>query len=200
MNMNKVFTVSVLAMVVAGTVFGQEGKTWYNSYAEGIDQNVLINVGLGFGSAGGYKLALPSISASVDFKLPTNLPITIGGIITFADWLESIKLRNIYGDIVDNYDLMWHNIGIGVRTLYHFNFLKNFDTYAGLTLGYVIQTLQTLGDNNLQVHIPGYEGVSFFLFEVNIGARYFFTKSIGAYLETGYSELQFMSIGLAVKL
>jgi hypothetical protein len=62
--------------------------------------------------------------------------------------------------------------------MYHFNFLKNLDTYAGLTLGYVIQTFDG-GDYSGSA----YEGVSFFLFGVNIGARYFFTESIGAYLE-----------------
>jgi hypothetical protein len=75
------------------------------------------------------------------------------------------------------------------------------DTYAGVTLGYVIQTgdvkykgaASSLGRNT------SYDGVSFLLFGANIGARYFFTNNIGAYLELGYSGLQVASIGLALK-
>jgi hypothetical protein len=187
--MKKVFALSVLAMVVAGVVFGQEGKTWYNSYAEGIDQRVFINAGIGLGPTGGYDMGIPPLSASVDFKLPINLPITVGGIFTFAQWKYS------YSFLGNGYDFVWNNIGIGARGMYHFNFLRKLDTYAGLTLGYVIQTFDGSGYTG-----SAYEGLSFFLFGANVGARYFFTEHIGAYLEVGYSGLQFASVGLTVKL
>jgi hypothetical protein len=197
--MKKVFVLSVLAMVAAGAVFGQEGRTWYNSYAEGVDQKVLINAGIGLGPTGGYDMGIPPVSASVDYKLPISLPITVGGIFTFAQWKYSVSVPTVTGTYPNisygskGYDFVWNNIGIGARGAYHFNLMRNLDIYAGLTLGYVIQTFD--GEN-----ISGYEGVSFFLFGANFGARYFFTKSIGAYLEAGYSGLQFASLGLAVKL
>jgi hypothetical protein len=170
----------VLAAIVAGGVSAQ--SNWYDSYAPGIDQNLFVNAGIGLGPTGGYKMGLPPLSASIDFKLPISLPITLGGIFTFTQWKYSF-----YG-----YDFVWNNIGIGARGMYHFNFVRNLDTYTGLTLGYVIQTFD--GESGL-----GYNGVSFFLFGANIGARYFFTNTIGAYLELGYSGLQFLSLGLALK-
>jgi hypothetical protein len=130
-------------------------------------------------------MGVPPLSVSADFKLPVKLPITVGGIFTFAQWKYS------YGGV---YDFAWNNIGLGVRGMYHFNFLKNLDTYAGLTLGYVIQSFDGGGYSG-----SGYDGASFFLFGTHVGARYFFTDKIGAYLELGYSGLQFASLGLSVK-
>jgi hypothetical protein len=74
--------------------------------------------------------------------------------------------------------------------MYHFNFLDNLDLYAGLNLGYVIQT-----SNQTQ-----YSGSSFFLWGFNTGARYFFTENLGAYLELGYSGLNYISTGVTFKL
>ena len=193
--MKKLFA-SVLFVAVIGTAaFAQD---WYTSYADGIDQKLFINAGIGLGPTGGYDMGLPPISASVDFKLPIELPITVGGIFTFAQWKYSYSLpvpatTFPYNITYKDYEFVWNNIGIGARGMYHFGLLKNLDTYMGLTLGYVIQTFD--GED-----IPGYEGQSFFLYGFNIGARYFFTEAIGAYLEVGYSGLQFASIGLAVKL
>jgi hypothetical protein len=183
---------SVLFVVAIGTAaYAQDsGRAWYNSYAEGIDQKLLLNAGIGLGPTGGYDLGMPPISVSIDYKLPIKLPITVGGIFTFARWKYSysIPFSNL------DYDFAWNNIGLGARGMYHFNFVKNLDTYAGLTLGYVIQTFDG-GDYTGNL----YEGVSFFLFGANVGVRYFFTKAIGAYLEAGYSGLQFVSLGLTLK-
>jgi hypothetical protein len=189
--MKKVIVFLVLALVAAGVVFGQEGGAWYNSYAEGIDQKLLLNVGIGLGPTGGYDLGFPPVSASVDFKLPIQLPITVGGIFTFSRWKYS------WGFSGTNYDFAWNNIGIGARGMYHFNFLKNLDTYAGLTLGWVIQSFD--GGDYDESFGGGYAAHSFFLYGFNVGARYFFTKNIGAYLELGYSGLQFLSAGLSLK-
>jgi hypothetical protein len=97
-------------------------------------------------------------------------------------------------------DVTYTNIGFGGRGMYHFNFMDNLDTYAGLTLGYVIQNATLKANNEHYGQIAAAEdGVSFFLWGLNIGARYFFTDFIGAYLELGYSGLQFASIGVSVK-
>lgn len=186
--MKKGFLILILMVIAAGGAFAQ---TWYDRYAPGIDAGkVFINAGIGLGPTGGYDMGIPPLSASADFKLPVKLPITLGGIVTFAQWKYSIP-----SFLGSDYAFAWNNLGIGVRGMYHFNFLKNLDTYAGLTLGYVIQSF----DGGDYVG-SAYEGASFFLFGANIGARYFFTKNIGAYVEVGYSGLQFASLGLSIKL
>lgn len=189
----KALLVLVLAVAAAGGVFAQE---WYNSYAPGItDNRFFVNAGIGLGPSGGYDRGVPPISASVDFKLPVNVPITVGGIGTFSTWNRSI------GAGPASVEINYRNIGFGVRGMYHFNFLQNLDTYAGLTLGYVYQSADVKYGSYWNNHPfkVDYPGDSFFLWGFNIGARYFFTDLVGAYLELGYSGLQFIGLGVSFK-
>jgi hypothetical protein len=188
----KMVLVLVLVAVVAGGAFAQ---TWYDSYAPGIDTGkVLVNAGVGFGFSA-YSMGVPPISVSVDFKLPIALPITIGGTAALSTW----GYETGGGDYAIT--VTYTNIGFGVRGMYHFNFVKNLDTYTGLTLGYVVQTADVkYGSAYDNIPKTSYPGISFFLFGANIGARYFFTNTIGAYLELGYSGLQVASLGLSLKL
>ena len=177
--------VMVLVAALTGGVFAQN---WYDSYADGIDGSMaLINGGIGLGTTGGYSRGIPPISASVDFLLPIDLPITVGVIGTLSTW----KYSPYYSS---NYSVTYRNIGIGGRGMYHFNFIENLDVYTGLTLGYVIQNATVSGEYG-----GTYTGSSFFLFGFNIGARYFFTDLLGAYAEIGWSGLQFASIGVSLK-
>ena len=83
--------------------------------------------------------------------------------------------------------------------MYHFNFARNLDTYTGLTLGWVVQTANVKYDSNWTTDRRSYNGESFFLWGFNIGARYFFTDTVGAYLELGYSGLQIIGLGVSLK-
>jgi hypothetical protein len=188
----------ILAAFAVGAVFAQEqtgGKKWYEDYAPGIDEGkIFINAGIGYGFSA-YSLGIPPISVSADYKLPIELPITVGATAAISTWNYSTGA----GDY--KVDVTYTNIGFGVRGAYHFDFLKNLDTYAGLTLGYVVQSATAeYGDAYKSIPKTDYPGISFFLFGVNLGARYFFTKNIGAYLEVGYSGLQIASVGLSVKI
>ncbi|GHU25721.1 hypothetical protein FACS1894172_17720 [Spirochaetia bacterium] len=184
--MRKLIAIIIVATVTGTAAFAQD---WYKSYAPGINQNILINAGIGFGPTGGYGNGVIPLSVSADFKLPIDLPLTVGGILTYSQWKYSFTVLS------NNYDLKWNNIGFGVRVMYHFNFIENFDVYTGITLGYVIQTFDDSGYSG-----NNYDANSFFLFGFNVGARYFFTDNIGAYLEVGYSGLQFASFGVTFKL
>ena len=189
----KLFAVLVLLVIAGGGLYAQN---WYDSYAPGIaESNIFINAGVGYGFSA-YSMGIPPIAVSADFKLPVKPPITIGGIAAFSTWKHSTNNWSLPNSDID---VTYTNIGFGVRGAYHFNFLKNLDTYAGLTLGYVIQkTDVTYG--SAYGSQPAYDdGASFILIGGNVGARYFFTKNIGAYLELGYSGLQVASIGLSVK-
>ena len=192
--LSKVFFVLVLAVLATGGVFAQE---WYDSYAPGITDNKLfINAGSGFGPTGGFNMGLPPISASVDFKLPISLPITVGGIVVFTTW----KYSTSAGIPNSNIDVTYMNFGFGGRGMYHFNFLKNLDAYAGATLGYVYQNASVrYGSAYDTIPKTSYTGAPFLLWGSNIGARYFFTNLIGVYLELGYSGLHFANTGVSLK-
>jgi len=183
-TIRKLFFVLVLAVLSVGGIFAQ---SWYDSYAPAVEDNILfINAGVGLGPTGGGDIGIPPLSVSVDYKLPIELPITAGAIVAFSQWKKSIR----------SIDAIYTNIGFGARGMYHFNFLENLDTYAGITLGYVYQSAKLKANG---IDYGRVDGNSFFLWGVCIGARYFFTDLIGAYMELGYSGLQYVGIGLSVK-
>jgi len=186
--MKKCIFCFLLSIIVGAAVIAQ---SWYDSYAPAVEDNTLfINAGVGIGPIGSGGIGIPPLSVSVDYKLPIDLPITVGSIVTFSTWKRSIR----YYIIID-VDITYMNFGFGARVTYHFNFLEYLDTYAGITLGYVYQN----GKAKVTYYGEITGGESFFLWGINIGARYFFTDFIGAYMELGYSGLQYVGVGLSVK-
>ena len=179
----------LMATLLAGGAFAKE---WYNSYAPGIDgSNILANVGIGIGYGGiGYKMSIPPISASVEYAgLP--IPLSVGAYFGIARYKwEGVSL--FWGDTYSYTRLF---LAFGARAAWHFNFLQNLDTYAGLGLGYI---MYSYGGNASYLNDLGLSKGAFD-FGAFIGARYFFTNIIGVYLETGYSGLTFVSAGLSLK-
>ena len=89
-------------------------------------------------------------------------------------------------------------MGIGARAAWHFNFLKNLDTYIGVNLGWMIWN-QTNEWTILGKKYKTDYDYSAFYYAFNSGARYFFTKNIGVYVELGYSPISIASAGLSLK-
>jgi hypothetical protein len=194
--MKKFVFMLVLVALSTGGIFAQS----WNRYAPGIDKSkVLVNAGIGFGFLGsGYDIGIPPISVSADFKLPIAVPLTVGPLVALAS--RSYSYSYSYMGSTYGYKFTYTDFAIGVRGMYHFNFLKNLDAYAGLTLGYVIDSAKTeyTGDwgTTGKTEPTNY---SYFLWGGLIGARYFFTNNIGAYFELGYSGLQVVGFGLSLK-
>jgi hypothetical protein len=169
----------------------RESGLWYNSYAPGFRNNKsFLNAGIGLGPTGSYNMGIPPISASMDFKVSDTVPITVGAMAMFSTW------KWISGAPPYNYNISYRNIGFGGRVMYHFNFTRNLDSYTGLTLGYVIQSVS--GSIGSGVTRP--IGNSFFLWGFNIGIRYLFTDRVGIYSELGWSGLQILGVGLSMKM
>jgi len=167
-------------------VTAEREGTWYNSFSPAVERNrVFINAGIGLGPTSGYNMGIPPISASVAFRVTDTLPITVGATGIFTTWRWSTAWV----------DITYMNVGVGARVMYHFNFARNFDSYVGLNLGYVFQTVRggTFAGGIAPV------SNSFFLWGAIVGARFFFTDRFGIYAEAGASSLQFFSVGLAIK-
>jgi hypothetical protein len=189
----KFILVLVLVGLSTGGVFAQD---WYDSYAPGIDSSkVLINAGIGFGALlPGYDIGIPPISVSAVFKLPVSVPITLGPLVALSSQTYSYNYAG-YG-----YKFTYTHFAIGARGMYHFNFVKNLDAYAGLVLGYVISSGKAEYTGNWgSVRKTDPTNLSYFLWGADIGVRYFFTDTVGAYLELGYSGLQVIGLGLSLK-
>jgi hypothetical protein len=140
-------------------------------------------------------MSLPPISASVEYGL-SNLPLSFGAYFGIAGYDEELTAYSAYKGSLT---------GFGAKASYHFNFIKNLDPYVSLTLGWLIHNQEAT------VTIPGIPGLiepitgtsesdlSTFFYGFNLGARYFFTSNIGAYVELGYSAVSVVSAGIAVK-
>jgi hypothetical protein len=185
----RIFLGLVLVALAAG---GGWAQSWYNSYAPGIeDAKFFINGGIGFGILP-YEMSLPPISLSAEYALGLpNIPLSVGAYFGITGYNEELTAYSSYKGTL---------AGFGAKGGYHFNFLKNLDTYASLTLSWLVYTQE------VKSAIPGYGGIiedttatakndlSTFLYGFSLGARYFFIRNIGAYAELGYSILLFYSL------
>ena len=121
-----------------------------------------LNFGLGFGEWG-----IP-VYAGFDVGVAKN--ITMGGEFSYRSYNEDWKSNKYHHNI----------IGISANGNYHFNTLlkipEKFDVYAGLNLGFYSWSSpdEYDGDNNSGLGLGA-----------QVGARYYFSKTVGINLEFG---------------
>jgi hypothetical protein len=153
----------------------------------------ILNAGLGAGLYGVYGSSdFPPISVGLQFGVHER--ISVGGLIGYSSSSYGFGYR---GNI---YNWSYSYFFIGARGEYHLvypqvDIPKNLDLYGGLTLGFNIVTVSEPIER-----VPGYaaEG-SYALFGFHIGGRYYFSESIGAFLELGYG-VGVVTIGASFKL
>jgi hypothetical protein len=170
--------------------------------AQGFTQNYskgdnLVGFGIGIGGnlyAGYWGTGIkrtPTILASyerciVDHLWDKKSSIGVGGIMGYA----SAKYDAGYG-----YGWKCTNFIIGVRGALHYAVAPKFDAYAGVALGYNVVSWKWTGDWVGEHHSTGSSGFTGSGF---IGARYYFTKSLGAFAEVGYG-FSILNLGLSLK-
>jgi hypothetical protein len=156
----------------------------------------VIGFGLGVGSTlysgTGYSGRIPPLSASFEYGLQELGPgiLGIGGYLGISSykWETSI-LGSTYG-------WRYSSVIIGARGGYHYSFVEQLDTYAGLLLGYNVVSAKATGDwpGGITAEASG-SGVAWSLY---IGGRYYFTDSFAAMLELGYG-IAWLNLGVAYK-
>jgi hypothetical protein len=156
----------------------------------------VLNVGIGFG--GGYYSGFfysgysrsPFFSGSFDVGIIDgfldNATVGIGGYVGFS----SAKWDGI------NYGWKETHFVIGPRGTFNYQFVDKLDTYAGILLGYNIVNEKRTGDWSGQTYNGNSSSVYFSGF---VGARYYFTENIGAFLELGSGGLSLASLGIVAK-
>lgn len=173
----------VLVFVLTASLsFGQ-------TYKKGVTN---LNAGVSIGGLAGFygESDFPPLSLGLQFGIHEK--ISVGGIIGYAS--SSYDL-GFFGN--NNYTWTYRYIIVGARGEYHFVDVdvKDFDLYAGLTIGY----------NIVSVDEPsGYTGfytaeASYLLYGFHAGGRYMFSNNIGAFAELGYG-IGYFTIGLNVRL
>lgn len=175
--MKKLLSVSIFIVLAASLSLGQ-------TYKKG---NNMLNIGIGPGLAGIYgTMDIPSISAG--FQVGVHEKFSVGGIVGYSS--------SSYGYV--NYEWTYTYIVIGARGEYHFvdADIKDLDLYAGLTLGYNIVSVSE--PSGYSGHGYSAQG-SYLLYGFHAGGRYYFTPTIGAFLELGYG-VGYIVAGVTFKL
>jgi hypothetical protein len=148
-----------------------------------------VNLGIGFGLSDGLigtnASSLPALSVSYTRGVAQVGPgtISVGGLVGYKSYTWSYG-----GD-----KAVWRHVFVGARGAYHYNFNNpKLDTYAGVGLGVrrtsysASQSSGSLADGS-QVELNGF-----------VGARYFFTNTLGAFSELGY-DMSLLKVGVSAR-
>lgn len=149
----------------------------------------ILNLGLGLGSPlysdSYYRTTVPPISASLEYIMQDGLfdgkaAFGIGGYLGFS----------VNHDVND---VSYTNLFLGPRGYLHYGFVEKLDTYAGLMLGYWINTHSAYNGNEPPDSHGG------FIASLFIGGRYELTDKYAGMLEIGYG-ISYLNIGVAIRL
>ncbi|MEN8227754.1 MAG: hypothetical protein ABFS38_06325 [Bacteroidota bacterium] len=159
----------------------------------------VVNLGLGIGNTlylggYGYSTGVPPISISYEQGILDDIlekgVIGVGGYIGYT----SYKFRDTW--LGSDWGWNISNTIIGALGTFHYPLLDKLDTYAGITLGYNINTWREYGD------IPGgsYSSSSSGLAASGfIGGRYYFNEKFAAFAQVGYG-IAYLTFGVSIKL
>ncbi len=154
------------------------------------DKVMGFGIGLASYHASNEKIVFPPIRLSLDYCVKDRL----------FDAKSSLSLGAYAGyfgrrsEISTNWGVAgykYSNFSLGVRGGFHYNFVPQLDTYAGLLLGYTISsaskygaTLVNKGNDIVITESSKSRGGLFY--SIYLGARYDFSRNFGAFVELGY--------------
>lgn len=171
--------------------FSQSAKAQYEN------GDVLVNVGLGFGSyyatGSGFSTTLPPLEAGVEFFVADKF--TVGGFI--GAYGAKYEVSNPVISVKSKFNFL----NIGALGNYHFVNTDQWNVYAGARLGYVNSKVDAENEIYEEDFIFDKSGAktSGVLFGIQGGARYHFSESISANAELAWGVAVF-KLGLTFKL
>jgi len=156
----------------------------------------VFNLGVGAGDPAymftGWKTAIPTISLSQEYCFIDDLldvaSVGIGGYISFS---SHKRIESIWG-IDETYHV--YDFVFGARGVFHYQLVKDIDTYAGGMIGFDIQGDDydnSFGSSKLNGSRP--VGAAF------VGARYYVTDKFAFNSEFGYG-ISIFTFGVSAKL
>ncbi len=162
--MKKIFTVLVVMFFAVSQLSAQQP-----SFNKG---DKVIDVTIGVPHLYGYGWGIPPVIASFEMGIVDGIlekaSIGVGG---YAGFSSASWLGNSY-----------FNFHFGVKGAFHYPFVDNLDTYAGILTGYTVSDLS-------------YYGLDWGGF---VGLRYYFSDSFGVNAEAGYG-VTFLRAGVSIK-
>jgi hypothetical protein len=186
--MRKVILTVLIAFVAAVGLQAQD------AFAKG---DKVLNFGVGFGSylgdETGYRTTVPPVSLSLDFGVKDGLlkdkaSIGVGGYLGYT--------ANRWEYPLTNYKIDYSHFILGAKGHFHYQFVKKLDTYAGLLLGYNIVSAEQSAKYVPSTLVAKASGFTYSAF---LGAKYYFTPKVGAFLDLGYG-IAAVELGLSLKI
>jgi hypothetical protein len=183
--MKKLVVCLLLAVLIAGSVSALDWESYPDAVKPG---NWVINAGIGFGTPLAGSVTIPPLTVIVDYMLPLGgLPFSVGGQFGFtaSEWK------------FPGYSYEYTGLVFAGRFGYHPNFELGIplDLYAVLSLGFYSYGGKYKGTGG-STSVVDY---STFLWGIDIGGRWFFTDTIGAFLEVGYNRFAYVTGGISFK-
>ena len=152
MTMKKIFAVLVVMVFAVSQLSAQQP-----SFIKG---DKVIDITIGVPHLYGYGWGIPPVIASFEMGIVDGIldkaAVGVGG---YAGFSSASWLGNSY-----------FNFHFGVKGAFHYPFVDNLDTYAGIITGYTVSDLS-------------YYGLDWGGF---VGLRYYFSDSFGVNAEAGY--------------
>jgi hypothetical protein len=142
-----------------------------------------------------FSTTLPPIFISADYGFKDDIgPGTLGfgAILGYASYKET----QILPAVNETYGWKYTAIICAAKGSYHYEFIENFDIYAGIGLGLRYIADSYFGDPEFNDEPDS--GI-FPVFSIFVGERYFVTDNIAILTELGYG-IAWFSIGLSMKL
>jgi outer membrane protein W len=127
-------------------------------------------------------------------KISAGLTLGYGGIKNVTTEKDGISAGK---DYIQTEEL--NQISAVLRGNYHFGKSPKFDPYVGLGLGFYNFKYEVSDNDNTANTFPVFSTPSAFGVTGQLGAKYYFTSSIGAYAEVGYLAGSFVQLGLTAK-
>lgn len=175
-----------LTLLVACMLLAVLPLSAQSSFSKG-DKVVSAGIGLGNTLHGSnYSISLPPLFVGMDYAvvdglIDGNASIGVGGYLGYS----SSKYK------VADYKSTIRDYVFGVRGSFHYQFIDNLDTYAGLMLGYDVVS-HSNSHNNYKVDSNS------FIIPFFIGARYYFSDTFAVMGELGYG-ISVLNVGVSFK-
>ncbi len=158
--------------------------------------DVVINLGLGLGTVlytgRAFSQRVPPLSLSLEYGymedfIAEDLTLGLGGYLGFA----SAKWESRYA----NWGWDYTYIILGGRAGLHYPIVENFDTYAGVMLGFNVVSSSSFGTVDTGRSAAG----SGLVFSLYAGGRYYLSEQFAFMAEIGYG-IAYLNLGIAYKL
>jgi hypothetical protein len=162
--------------------------------------DIVGNATIGFGRTvyigDEYKTTVPAIAMSGEVGFMDNFlndaVIGVGGYVGYSAFKTAFQTGGV------TYGYKYSDLILAARGTFHYPFVDNLDTYAGILIGFEFVSSRYYDDYD-GTEIPGSSDIGNPLaWSTFVGARYYFNKNLSACAEVGYG-IAFINLGVGYK-